>query len=134
MKLLVVDDDAAVLEVLLDVLRDAGFTVTLATSAEDAIAMASGAAPDVLVTDLDLGTGMNGIELAAEARRRWPNLPVVYISGRGWLMHGHQLDDREVYLPKPFHQNELLGGVQAVANVDRPAPAARAPAGSRSKK
>ena len=104
-----------VLEALSDVLEGAGFAIMLATSGEEAITKAYGAVLDVLVTDFDLGAGMNGIQLAAEVRRRWPGLPIVYISGWQWLMVGHVLDDREVFLSKPFRQHELLGGVRAVS-------------------
>jgi CheY-like chemotaxis protein len=113
--LLVVDDDEDVLDALIDVLEGAGFAIMFATSGEEAIMKASGAAPDVLVTDLDLGAGMNGIQLAAEVRRRWPGLPIVYISGHHRMMNARSLDDREVFLPKPFRQRELLGGVHAVS-------------------
>jgi DNA-binding response OmpR family regulator len=115
MKLLVVDDDEDVLDALLGVLEEAGFAVLAAMSGEDAMAKASAETPDVLVTDLDLGAGMSGLQLAEAARRRWPDLPVVYISGRGWQMQEHGLDEREVFLAKPFHQSELLGGLRAVA-------------------
>ena len=114
MKLLVVDDED-VLDALHDVLEAAGFIVMPAANAEDAITKASGAAPDLLLTDLDLGAGMNGIELAAEARRCWPALPIVYISGRQWLMQGHKLDPREAFLPKPFRQRELLCHLRKVS-------------------
>ena len=115
MNLLLVDDDVEVLNTVVGVLEDAGFSVMSAANAEDAIRQASRSEPDVLVTDLDLGAGMNGIELAIEVRRRWPRLPIVYISGRQWLMNGHVLDEREVFLPKPFRQQTLVGGVHAVS-------------------
>ena len=116
-KLLVVDDDTDVLEALIDTLIEAGFAVTMASTAEEALTIAAGAAPDVLVTDLDLGSGMSGFDLGNEARRRWPLLPVVYISGRPWLMHGRALREREACIRKPFHNRELLGEVHAVSAV-----------------
>jgi DNA-binding response OmpR family regulator len=113
--LLVVDDDKYVLEAILDCLVDAGFDVTPAVTGEDAIAKACVAVPDVLITDLDLGAGMSGIELGVEARRRWPNLPLVYMSGRPWIMNQRVMEDRETFLPKPFLQRALVAGVHAVA-------------------
>ena len=115
MKLLVVDDDAEIREALFDILEDAGFEVTPTSTAEHALTIAVGSPPDVLVTDLDLGAGMGGVDLGIEARRRWPTLPVVYISGRPWLMNGHPLCNREAFIRKPFHRKELLGAVRAVA-------------------
>jgi DNA-binding NtrC family response regulator len=69
----------------------------------------------VLVTDLDLDEGIDGIQLASEAHHRWPNLPILYISGRPSLMNDYELDARELFLPKPLHRRQLIGGAQAVA-------------------
>ena len=115
MKLLVVDDDEIVLEALLCALEDAGFQVVPAMNGEDAVTLARHAAPDVVVTDLDLGTGMNGLRLACELRRRWPGLPIIYISGRPWLIHEHALGELEIFLAKPFRLQELLGGISVVS-------------------
>ena len=130
MKLLVVDDDEIVLEALLCALEDAGFQVVPAMTGEDAVTLARHCAPDVVVTDLDLGAGMNGLRLAVELRRRWPGLPIVYISGRPWLVQERALGDREVFLAKPFRLQELLGGIRVVSTragfggtAGRPSPA-----------
>ncbi len=118
MNVLLVDDETAILDILVEVLEGAGFHVTLASSAEDALTMT--APPDVLVTDLNLGAGMSGFQLATEARRRWPRLPVVFMSGRPWLMNDRAMDEREAFLPKPFQVRALLGGIRRVtAKVSR---------------
>jgi DNA-binding response OmpR family regulator len=112
--MLIVDDDPEVLAVLSELLRDTGFRVVPATNADDALKKAVRTVPDVLITDLDLGKGLSGIELGAVLRRRWPTLPVVYISGRNWLMRDYVFDDCEVFLAKPFRQHELVDAIHAV--------------------
>ncbi len=116
MKLLVVDDDYSVLEMLLAPLEDQGFEVMLAASATDAMARELDVPPDVLVTDLDLGEGTNGIELASEARRRWPELKVVYMSGQPWPRGVVPTGGNETFLAKPFKVSALIRGVHSVAD------------------
>jgi DNA-binding response OmpR family regulator len=117
MKVLVVDDDNDMLGGLCNIFQDAGFKVSTANNAEDALAIAAGGRPDVLITDLELGPGMDGIDLGVEARRRWPHLPIVYISGRPWLMSRHPLRAGEAFIMKPFRRAELLGEVGGVVVV-----------------
>jgi DNA-binding NtrC family response regulator len=114
MRLLVVDDDYRVLEMLLACLEDEGFEVMLAASATDAMARELDVPPDVLVTDLDLGEGSNGIDLASEARRRWPDLRVVYMSGQPWPKGVVPVGGNETFLPKPFKVSALVRGVHSV--------------------
>ena len=60
-----------------------GYQVAVAYSGEDALRQLGGAHFDVVVSDLGMGTGMNGWELAAEVRRRWPEVRFYLASGWG---------------------------------------------------
>ncbi len=82
--ILVVDDDAAVLEVEQTMLAALGYEVLAVASPERALETLASRADgvDLLVTDLSM-PGMTGIELAAEARRRSPALRVVCCTGYG---------------------------------------------------
>ncbi len=86
-----------------------GFSVTTAADGAQAAALLSGAAFDVVVTDLALG-GVDGLALAAEARRIRPETQVVVITGQGSkeavlsaLRHG--VAD---FIEKPFDLDQLL--------------------------
>ena len=80
--ILVVEDEAAVRSTVRRQLETLGHKVQVADSAAAALPLLRGAEPpDVLVTDVVLGAGMNGIDLADAARQALPDLPVVFISG-----------------------------------------------------
>jgi signal transduction histidine kinase len=81
LKILVVDDEPAVLEALTDTLVEDGHTVLRAASGRDTLALLDGGERvDVVITDLGM-PGMTGWELARALRTRWPDLPVGLISG-----------------------------------------------------
>ena len=110
---LLVEDDDLVRDCLAEALHDAGLDIEGSPSGEAALAvLRCAAAPKVLVTDINLGQGMDGLAFARAAREVHPGLPVVYISGRYPEMRG--LSKRERFLPKPFTAPTLL---RAIADV-----------------
>jgi PAS domain S-box-containing protein len=79
---LVVEDEAAVRSTVRRQLETLGHKVLEADTATTALEIVkSKDAPDALLTDVVLGTGMNGIDLADAARELKPGLPVIFISG-----------------------------------------------------
>jgi two-component system CheB/CheR fusion protein len=81
-RILVVEDEAAVRTTVRRQLETLGHTVLEAASAADALPQFKGGdAPDVLLTDVVLGTGMSGIDLADAAGALKPGLPVIFMSG-----------------------------------------------------
>jgi CheY-like chemotaxis protein len=80
---LLVEDEPLLGELMTEALIDQGFEVHAAPDASDALRyLVSGAQVDILFTDIDLGGGMDGAELAQLAREMRPKLPIVYTSGR----------------------------------------------------
>ncbi|MFN3610267.1 MAG: PAS domain S-box protein [Hyphomonas sp.] len=110
-KVLIVEDDPLVREHAAHNFEALGYTVTLAASAEEALRVLS-AHPDIflLFTDIILGAGMNGIELAAEACRRKPGLNVLYTSGYVPGDYGFEspLELEAELLRKPYERDELV--------------------------
>ncbi|MFH1468888.1 MAG: sigma-54 dependent transcriptional regulator [Pseudomonadota bacterium] len=106
---LVVDDDRAVRSALRVNLEKAGLTVSLAESAEQALALLEQGAPDLVITDVRM-PGMGGVELLGLIRRRWPEAAVVIMTGYG------NVDDAVAamkagaadYIIKPISKSELL--------------------------
>ena len=104
-------------ETAVAVLREAGFSVAEAASAEEALALAesaddAGGPPAVLVADLRLGPGMDGLALGTKTRAaRSPDVGVVYATGHPDSFDGRLLGPRERYVLKPFTPAALLGAV-----------------------
>ena len=69
-------------------------------------------APDVVVTDMNLGEGMSGLALAEEVRRRWPNAGVIIMSGNPAGVQAHTFGEQERFLTKPFGNARLVSAVR----------------------
>ena len=108
--ILVVEDIIAVSAAISERLTDAGYQCTQTDNVESALALLHGDAPiDLLLTDIGLPR-MSGRELAQEARRVRPNLPVLFMTG-----YAESARDRKNFseagvdiLLKPFSMDELL--------------------------
>jgi CheY-like chemotaxis protein len=77
-RVLVVEDDALVREMVVEALRDAGFEVMEAEDGGTALAVCGSAALDVLLTDIRLPGPISGWDVAEKCRERHPTLPVIY--------------------------------------------------------
>ena len=106
--LLLVEDDPLVRLTVAMLMEDYGFQVSQAATAEEAISvMEGGLDAPVLVTDVDLGAGLTGPQLADHLRKRRPDLLVVFITGRPASLGGRPTGPREAMLPKPFEAGAL---------------------------
>lgn len=113
-RLLVVDDDPALCELLSDYLGDSGFAVATAGDGRAMRDMLAHGMPDVVVLDLML-PGEDGLSLARELRSQ-SQVPILMLSARGSEI------DRVVglevgaddYLAKPFSPRELLARLRAL--------------------
>lgn len=81
MNILVVDDEAAIRQSLLEILEEEGYDVLTAESAETARTFLNGNI-DLVLLDIKLGED-NGIDLLREIKQQRPSLPVIMISGHG---------------------------------------------------
>lgn len=106
--LLLVEDDALVRDTVALMLEEEGFDVTEATNAADALRLVQdGLEAPVIVTDVDLGAGPSGADLADALHRLRPDLRIIFITGRTASLAGRTLDAREAILPKPFESDAL---------------------------
>ena len=112
--LLVEDDDLVRMSVAM-MLEDLGFTVHEAETGEAALQrLNAGLNADILVTDIDLGPGISGMQLADQVREVWPRLPVVFVTGRTTVLHGRPSRKGEAHLPKPFEGEALARVVRSL--------------------
>ena len=113
--LLVLDDDPLVRDMLVDALREEGLdAVGAGVEAEALTVLRSGQPPRVFVADLDLGTRRNGFVVAGIARMLFPEVPIIYITGRPEALHGRVLDRYETVMHKPFRPGELVAAARAL--------------------
>lgn len=108
---LLVEDDALQREVLAEVLKDEGFEVVECSTAEAAelIVATSGTELRALITDNDLAGAMSGTQLAEFARRQFPLMNIVIISGKPI----EPLPICATFLHKPFAPAQLLEAVRS---------------------
>jgi len=124
-RILVVDDDAALAEMLTLVLRNEGFLSQIVTRGDDAMSAFRALRPDVVLLDLML-PGKDGIDVCKEIRAE-SGVPIVMLTAKGdtvdvvvGLESG--ADD---YVVKPFKPKELVARIRArVRRFEDPAPEA----------
>jgi len=102
---LLVDDEPLIRMSTADMLEDLGYSVVEAGSAESALELLSaGPVPDLLITD-HLMPGMTGTELAMQVRQRYPQTPILLISG---YADGDGIAADMPRLTKPFRERDLV--------------------------
>ncbi len=123
MQLIFVEDDAVIRDIVVEYLQEHGYDVVEAATAEDAMRrLVRSPAPQLVVTDIDLGAGRSGLEFADWLHERWPELTIIFASGRLERLDGRALDPREACLPKPFRLCKLI---DLVSSFVRPSTTAR---------
>jgi PAS domain S-box-containing protein len=114
LKVLLVEDDGEVRKVVKAFLDALGCVVTMAASAEQALlSLGPGASFDLLLSDIALGPGMRGTELAAEAQRRFPQLAILLMSGFSAELLEADRDSPQSWelLRKPYGRAELAAAM-----------------------
>jgi len=123
--ILVVDDDPDLLRLMQIRLTAAGYAVTAASSAEQALASLSVVRPGLVVTDLRM-SGMDGMALFESICSANPALPVIILTAHGTIPDAVSAVNRGVfgYLTKPFDAKILLAEIErALALTGGSAPA-----------
>jgi DNA-binding response OmpR family regulator len=114
-RVLVVDDDATVSDVVRRYLERAGYDVTQAEDGQQALTAFARTRPDLVVLDLML-PGIDGLEVCRRLQRHGPDVPVIMLTALGEeadRVLGLQLGADD-YVTKPFSPRELVLRVQSV--------------------
>jgi CheY-like chemotaxis protein len=130
--ILVVEDEAGVRALVIKLLQGLGYRMLQAQSGPHALDVwrQQGDAVDLLITDIVMPDGMNGVELAERLRRQRPELKVIYTSGYLADLSREDISRHsDAYIAKPFSLIELArlvrrtldGGEPAVSPVARDA-------------
>ena len=119
--ILVLDDDDAVRSVTVDTLREADCHVVEAADGQAALdALEQIGRVDAVVADFAMPR-MNGAQFRTLAQRRWPGLPILFVTGYADLDAIRDVPEERV-IRKPFARVELISRLQAICEASRPAP------------
>jgi len=118
---LVVDDERVIADTLSIILARKGFATMTAYDGENALRMAAMNSPDVLLSDVMMGPGIDGVELAMAVTHDCPDCRVLLFSGHSGTYEllqkaraaGHDFP----LLPKPLHPEELLVRVSTLMEM-----------------
>jgi DNA-binding response OmpR family regulator len=117
-KILVLDDEAAIVLMIKKMLEKAGHEVDMALNGRDGMILFEQNKPDLLITDIIMPE-KEGLETIFELRQKYPDLKIIAISGGGRIspdgyLPGAKLLGADMVFPKPLDQKEFL---QAVATL-----------------
>jgi PAS domain S-box-containing protein len=110
-RVLVVDDDAGVRRFIVQCLVSLGYTVTEAASGQAGLDRLASDRPDLMVVDFAM-PGVNGAQVATQARRASPNLAVLLVTGYADALAINDLVTSEAVLRKPFKVTDLAIAVR----------------------
>jgi DNA-binding response OmpR family regulator len=116
--LLYVEDEVLLQEVLIDALGEAGYEVLAVTTGAEGIETLESRSTELrgLITDINLGDGPDGWDVARKARELMSGLPVVYVSGashQDWTSRG--VPD-SVMITKPFAPAQIVVAISGLLN------------------
>ena len=119
-RVLVVDDEPDLLDVLGALLTDAGWQVDTAPNGRAALRLVDGHRYEVVLSDIDM-PGMNGLELLREIRARDLDVPVLLITGHPRVDTAVEALENGAlrYLRKPIRERDLAAAVEDAARLHR---------------
>ena len=124
-KIIVIDDEKDIRNVLKEILHRAGFEVEVAASAEEGLGLLRDNGADLVITDIIM-PGKDGVDTVYDIRMEFPNTRIIVISGGGNLtpmeyepsaikttayLASASAAGADVTLTKPFDRGELLNAV-----------------------
>jgi two-component system, response regulator PdtaR len=116
--ILVAEDDVLLRLSASELLAESGYTVVEADSAEEALKMME-ARNDarLLFTDIQMPPGCDGLELARQVHKRWPNVLLVITLGQVQPTKA-EIADHGRFIRKPYRAKELLGEIDELLKKD----------------
>ena len=116
-QILFVEDDFLLNFSSCEFIRDRGIRVIEASSALSAANVIDRLGYlSALVSDIDLGEGENGFDIARRARAAYPGLPVVFVSGTAVSRHAAEGVEGSIFISKPYHPRQIVEALRALAN------------------
>jgi len=121
-KVLVVDDEVSIANVVAIKLRRAGFEVIVALDGQEAYEQALASRPDFLITDLQMPR-LNGIGLCSRLTEELGGIPTILLTAKGFEIDRLEIAGLPIrrIMTKPFSPRELLAQVQEALGLADPA-------------
>jgi CheY-like chemotaxis protein len=118
-RILVIDDETSIAQLLEDALSGVGHSVEIAVSGREGVEMATMSEFDLVLTDLGM-PDISGWEVAATIRRHRPDVPIVLVTGWGTTLSKEEVERSGVcaVVHKPFEIQELLDTTDKVLRLD----------------
>ncbi len=113
-RVLFVEDEELIRMILTETMIEAGLEVTEATNGEEAMQLLGQRRFDLLLTDVHMPGRFNGVDIARQVRALWPEVPVVFVTGRPDTLRAFGTPgprDRSVL--KPYKPSDVLTAIQA---------------------
>ena len=118
-RILFVEDSIILTLVNCEILREQGFDVVEVNNASAAFEVIDAHEPlSALMTDVDLGPGADGFEIARGARAAYPHLPVVFMSGTAAARHSSEGVGGSEFIAKPFHPQQMLAALDRAIHLE----------------
>jgi CheY-like chemotaxis protein len=111
-RVLVVEDEEMVREIVTWTLEDMGFDVVGASSGDQAVDIFRDGAIDLLLTDIRMPGGIDGWTLAEKARDVIPDLPVIYVSG--FSHEPPRMAKGSIFVQKPLRSETLRRAMEDI--------------------
>jgi CheY-like chemotaxis protein len=112
---LIVEDEPLLRMFAVDIVEEAGFETLEASNADEAISLLEAHSEiRILLTDIDMPGGMDGLKLAAAVRDRWPPVAIIVVSGKQRPSPA-DMPDGSVFFPKPYDPDQLAQQLDRLA-------------------
>lgn len=111
-RVLIVEDEPLIREVMAELLEEAGFEVTATCTGDEAAILLADDGFALLLTDINMPGLIDGVDLAKHARQVHPGMPVVFVSGRPETeQRATRLGPPIAFFNKPYDVDALVGAV-----------------------
>lgn len=113
-KVLIVEDDSIISLKISFMLKEKGYDSQTASNSAEALEMVQSYQPDIVLMDIGLADGPNGIKTSAQIRQKHKELPIIYITGQDddVLFEQAKSTYPKNYLSKPLEKNALYRAIE----------------------
>jgi DNA-binding NtrC family response regulator len=112
---LIVEDEPLLRMNTVDMVEDAGFEAVSAGNARQAMQVLEDRQDiRIILSDIDMPPGMDGMELVAIVRNRWPPIDIILVSGQIASAAVH-LPERGLFFSKPYRSGDLVAAMTRMA-------------------